>query len=42
MSWYAVMEQTTTWLCPVCEKVLNPDDLIIDGYEPLRIISRVD
>jgi len=26
------MEQTTTWLCPVCEKVLNPDDLIIDGY----------
>lgn len=26
------MEQTTTWLCPVCEKVLNPDDLFIDGY----------
>lgn len=26
------MEQTTTWICPVCEKVLNPDDLFIDGY----------
>ncbi|KAF9229229.1 hypothetical protein BS17DRAFT_771202 [Gyrodon lividus] len=31
-SWLSCMEQTTTWLCPVCEKVLNPDDLIIDGY----------
>ncbi|KAH7925216.1 hypothetical protein BV22DRAFT_1034323 [Leucogyrophana mollusca] len=31
-SWFSVMEQTTTWLCPVCEKVLNADELIIDGY----------
>ncbi|KAH7916427.1 PINIT domain-containing protein, partial [Hygrophoropsis aurantiaca] len=31
-SWFSVMEQTTTWLCPVCEKVLNTDELIIDGY----------
>ncbi|KZT37429.1 hypothetical protein SISSUDRAFT_1048528 [Sistotremastrum suecicum HHB10207 ss-3] len=31
-SWYSMMEQTTTWLCPVCEKVLNPDDLMVDGY----------
>ncbi|KAH9837202.1 PINIT domain-containing protein [Rhodofomes roseus] len=31
-SWYSVMEQTTTWLCPVCEKALNMDDLIVDGY----------
>ncbi|KIJ21803.1 hypothetical protein PAXINDRAFT_165186 [Paxillus involutus ATCC 200175] len=31
-SWFSCMEQTTTWLCPVCEKVLNADDLIIDGY----------
>jgi E3 SUMO-protein ligase PIAS1 len=31
-SWYSVMEQTTTWLCPVCEKILDPGDLIIDGY----------
>ncbi|KAI0788482.1 PINIT domain-containing protein [Abortiporus biennis] len=31
-SWYSVMEQTTTWMCPVCEKVLNVDDLIIDGF----------
>lgn len=31
-SWFSCMEQTTTWLCPVCEKVVNPDDLIIDGY----------
>ncbi|KIJ68507.1 hypothetical protein HYDPIDRAFT_146698 [Hydnomerulius pinastri MD-312] len=31
-SWFSCMEQTTTWLCPVCEKTLNPDELIIDGY----------
>ncbi|KAF7312843.1 hypothetical protein MKEN_00968300 [Mycena kentingensis (nom. inval.)] len=30
-SWYAVMEQTTTWLCPVCENALNWHDLIVDG-----------
>ncbi|KAG1784012.1 PINIT domain-containing protein [Suillus placidus] len=31
-SWFSCMEQTTTWLCPVCEKALNFEDLIIDGY----------
>ncbi|THH34039.1 hypothetical protein EUX98_g145 [Antrodiella citrinella] len=31
-SWFYVMEQTTTWMCPVCEKALNIDDLIVDGY----------
>ncbi|KAJ7754147.1 PINIT domain-containing protein [Mycena maculata] len=31
-SWYAVMEQTTTWLCPVCENVLDWRELIIDGF----------
>lgn len=31
-SWFSCMEQTTTFLCPVCEKMLNPEDLIIDGY----------
>jgi len=31
-SWFSVMEQTTTWLCPVCEKVLKTEDLIVDGY----------
>ena len=31
-SWYAVNEQTTTWLCPVCERQLEDKDLIIDGY----------
>ncbi|KAF8922611.1 PINIT domain-containing protein [Mucidula mucida] len=31
-SWFSVMEQTTTWLCPVCERVLDTKDLIIDGY----------
>ena len=30
-SWYSMMEQTTTYLCPVCDKVLNVDDLIMDG-----------
>ncbi|PBK77510.1 hypothetical protein ARMSODRAFT_1079516 [Armillaria solidipes] len=31
-SWFSMMEQTTTWLCPVCEKSLDHKDLIIDGY----------
>ncbi|KAF9076232.1 PINIT domain-containing protein [Rhodocollybia butyracea] len=31
-SWFSVNEQTTTWLCPVCEKTLDVNDLIIDGY----------
>jgi E3 SUMO-protein ligase PIAS1 len=31
-SWFSVMEQTTTWLCPVCEKMLDCKDLIVDGY----------
>ncbi|KAF7793338.1 hypothetical protein EIP86_004450 [Pleurotus ostreatoroseus] len=31
-SWYSVMEQTTTWLCPICEKVLNTEELIVDGF----------
>ncbi|KAG6898042.1 hypothetical protein C0992_006520 [Termitomyces sp. T32_za158] len=26
------MEQTTTWLCPVCERVLDSKELIVDGY----------
>ncbi|KAJ7199777.1 PINIT domain-containing protein [Mycena pura] len=30
-SWYAVMEQTTTWLCPICENVLDWRELVIDG-----------
>ncbi|KJA29423.1 hypothetical protein HYPSUDRAFT_127996 [Hypholoma sublateritium FD-334 SS-4] len=31
-SWYTMMEQTTTWLCPVCERTLDHKDLILDGY----------
>ncbi|KAJ6452023.1 PINIT domain-containing protein [Mycena vitilis] len=31
-SWYSMMQQTTTWLCPVCENVLDWRELIIDGY----------
>ncbi|KAJ6452094.1 MIZ/SP-RING zinc finger-domain-containing protein, partial [Mycena sanguinolenta] len=30
-AWFAVMEQTTTWLCPVCEKVLDWRELIVEG-----------
>ncbi|KAI0322662.1 PINIT domain-containing protein [Amylostereum chailletii] len=32
MSWYSVNEQTTTWNCPICEQVINHDELIVDGY----------
>ncbi|KAF9480995.1 hypothetical protein BDN70DRAFT_876865 [Pholiota conissans] len=31
-SWFTMMEQTTTWLCPVCERTLDHKDLIMDGY----------
>ncbi|KAJ7446598.1 PINIT domain-containing protein [Mycena latifolia] len=30
-SWYSMMQQTTTWLCPVCENTLDWRELIIDG-----------
>jgi len=30
-SWFTMMELTTTWLCPVCERILDHKDLIIDG-----------
>ncbi|KAH9811103.1 PINIT domain-containing protein [Melampsora americana] len=29
---YSMMEQTSTWMCPVCNKKLNPQQLAIDGY----------
>ncbi|KZV77753.1 hypothetical protein PENSPDRAFT_740919 [Peniophora sp. CONT] len=32
MSWFSVNEQTTTWNCPICEKLINQEDLIVDGY----------
>ncbi|KAF6766173.1 PINIT domain-containing protein [Ephemerocybe angulata] len=31
-SWFSMMEQTTTYLCPTCERTLDHKDLIIDGY----------
>ncbi|KAJ2928950.1 hypothetical protein H1R20_g8133, partial [Candolleomyces eurysporus] len=31
-SWFSMMEQTTTYLCPTCERTLDHRDLIIDGY----------
>ncbi|KAF9515633.1 hypothetical protein BS47DRAFT_774015 [Hydnum rufescens UP504] len=30
-SWYSMMEQTTTYACPVCDKTLNFEELIMDG-----------
>ncbi|KAF7314904.1 hypothetical protein MIND_00004200 [Mycena indigotica] len=30
-SWYALMEQTTTWFCPICQKILDWRELIVDG-----------
>ncbi|VDB99640.1 unnamed protein product [Peniophora sp. CBMAI 1063] len=32
MSWFSVNEQTTTWTCPICEKPINQEELIVDGY----------
>lgn len=37
LSWYSVNEQTTTWSCPVCEKSINHEDLIVDGYSRYAI-----
>ncbi|CAK5262417.1 unnamed protein product [Mycena citricolor] len=31
-SWFSVMQQTTTWQCPVCENMLDWRELIIDGF----------
>ncbi|QRV76079.1 E3 SUMO-protein ligase pli1 [Ceratobasidium sp. AG-Ba] len=31
-NWFSMMEQTTTWMCPVCDRVLNTEELIIDMY----------
>ncbi|KAF8605057.1 hypothetical protein BDV93DRAFT_470937 [Ceratobasidium sp. AG-I] len=31
-NWLSMMEQTTTWACPVCDKTLNTDELIVDMY----------
>ncbi|KAG8835966.1 SUMO ligase siz1 [Serendipita sp. 399] len=30
--WYSMMEQTTTWLCPICDRTLDVADLVIDEY----------
>lgn len=30
--WLGMMETTPTWACPVCNKTLNPDDLVLDGF----------
>lgn len=36
-----MMEQTTTWLCPICEKVLEPEELVLDGYVDRSTFFRV-
>lgn len=30
-SFFSVNEQTPSWLCPVCNKILVPDEVIMDG-----------
>jgi E3 SUMO-protein ligase PIAS1 len=30
-TWFELMEATTTWQCPICEKVLDPNELFVDG-----------
>lgn len=30
--WFTLNEQTPTWTCPICSKVLKPGDLILDGW----------
>ncbi|KAG8966476.1 SUMO ligase siz1 [Tulasnella sp. 419] len=32
LSWFSMMEITTTWQCPICEQTLDVADLIVDGY----------
>ncbi|TFK30316.1 hypothetical protein FA15DRAFT_662259 [Coprinopsis marcescibilis] len=31
-AWFQMMQQTTTYLCPTCEQILDHKELIIDGY----------
>jgi E3 SUMO-protein ligase PIAS1 len=35
------MEQTTTWACPVCDKILNTEELIIDMYVVFGLLLKV-
>jgi C4-type Zn-finger protein len=37
-----MMEQTTTWACPVCDKTLNTEELIVDMYVFLIILLYVN
>ncbi len=34
-------EQTTVWSCPVCEKSINYEDLIVDGYVIMYVIQHL-
>ncbi|GAA5828078.1 hypothetical protein JCM11251_005720 [Rhodosporidiobolus azoricus] len=31
-TWFEVNEQTPTWGCPICSRVLKVEDMIVDGY----------
>lgn len=31
LSFFSVNEQTPSWQCPVCSKVIDPDKLFLDG-----------
>ena len=32
LSFYSVNEQTPSWSCPVCNRIIKPDELMMDGY----------
>ncbi|PWN49944.1 hypothetical protein IE53DRAFT_120118 [Violaceomyces palustris] len=32
LSFYSVNEQTPSWICPVCNRAVRPDDITMDGY----------
>lgn len=31
-SFFSINEQTPSWACPVCQKTIKPEDLLMDGY----------
>ncbi|ELU41525.1 zf-MIZ domain-containing protein [Rhizoctonia solani AG-1 IA] len=40
-NWFSMMEQTTTWACPVCDRTLNTEELIIDMQVTLKYFDDI-
>ncbi|KWU42583.1 zf-MIZ-domain-containing protein, partial [Rhodotorula sp. JG-1b] len=41
VTWFEINEQTPQWMCPICNKPLKVEDMVVDGYleDILKICS---